>query len=47
MIRYFKIALIVLVGLQGLAFVLRGILVLAGHPRFALQHTGHSADDSL
>jgi TRAP-type mannitol/chloroaromatic compound transport system permease small subunit len=38
---------VVLVGLQGLAFVLRGILVLAGHPRFALQHTGHSAEDSI
>lgn len=38
---------VLLVGVQGIAFLLRGVLVLAGHPRFALQHTGHSADDSI
>jgi TRAP-type mannitol/chloroaromatic compound transport system permease small subunit len=35
---------ILLVGLQAAAFVLRGLLVLAGHPQFALRHAGHSAD---
>jgi hypothetical protein len=35
---------ILLVGLQGAAFVLRGILVLAGFPRYALRHAGHGAD---
>ena len=32
---------LLLVGLQGLAFVLRGILVMAGHDRYALRHAGH------
>jgi TRAP-type mannitol/chloroaromatic compound transport system permease small subunit len=35
---------IVLVGLQGTAFVLRGLMVLAGHERHALSHGGHGAD---
>jgi len=36
-----------LIALQGLAFVLRGVLVIAGHERFALQHAGHGADQNL
>jgi len=36
-----------LIALQGLAFVLRGILVIAGHERFALQHGGHGAEQNL
>jgi len=36
-----------LISLQGLAFVLRGILVIAGHDRFALHHGGHGADATL
>jgi len=36
-----------LIALQGLAFVLRGILVIAGHERFALHHAGHGADQNL
>jgi TRAP-type mannitol/chloroaromatic compound transport system permease small subunit len=35
---------LLLVGLQGLAFVLRGMLVLAGHEQYALRHAGHGAD---
>jgi TRAP-type mannitol/chloroaromatic compound transport system permease small subunit len=35
---------ILLVGLQGAAFVLRGLLVLAGHPQYALRHAGPGAD---
>jgi TRAP-type mannitol/chloroaromatic compound transport system permease small subunit len=38
---------IVLVALQGAAFVLRSVLVLAGHERHALQHAGHGPDQSL
>ena len=38
---------ILLVALQGAAFVLRGILVLAGYPSYALQHAGHGPDQSL
>jgi hypothetical protein len=38
---------VVLVGLQGAAFVLRGLLVLAGHGRFALNHAGHDAEQSV
>lgn len=38
---------IVLVALQGLAFVLRSLLVLSGREDFALQHGGHSAEQSL
>ncbi len=34
---------ILLVGLQGLAFVLRGILVLSGREDYALNHGGHGA----
>jgi TRAP-type mannitol/chloroaromatic compound transport system permease small subunit len=36
-----------LIALQGLAFVLRGALVIAGYERFALQHAGHGADATL
>lgn len=36
-----------LIALQGMAFVLRGILVLAGHERYALQHLGHDAEQTL
>ncbi len=35
---------VLLIGLQGLAFVLRGLMVLAGHERYALNHGGHGAD---
>lgn len=35
-----------LVGLQGLAIVLRGVLVLAGHEKYALNHAGHAASPS-
>ena len=35
---------VVLVGLQGLAFVLRGLMVLAGHERHALNHGGHGPE---
>jgi TRAP-type mannitol/chloroaromatic compound transport system permease small subunit len=38
------IGFIVLIGLQGLAFVLRGLMVLAGHEKHALNHGGHGAD---
>lgn len=38
---------ILLVGLQGAAFALRGVLVLAGHERYALRHAGHGPDQSL
>jgi TRAP-type mannitol/chloroaromatic compound transport system permease small subunit len=38
---------IVLIGLQGAAFVLRGLMVLAGHERYALNHGGHGADQTL
>lgn len=38
------IGFVVLVGLQGLAFVLRGAMVLAGHERHSLNHGGHGAD---
>ena len=38
---------VLLVGLQGLAFVLRGLMVLAGHERHALTHGGHGADTTL
>jgi TRAP-type mannitol/chloroaromatic compound transport system permease small subunit len=35
---------ILLIGLQGAAFVLRGLLVLSGHPQYALRHAGPGAD---
>lgn len=35
---------VLLVGLQGLAFVLRGLLVLAGHQEYALHHGGHGTE---
>lgn len=38
---------VALIALQGAAFVLRGLLVLAGHARFALKHASHDADHSL
>jgi len=38
---------IALIALQGAAFVLRGLLVIAGHEGFALDHGGHSADQTL
>lgn len=38
---------VALVALQGAAFVMRGILVLAGHGRYALDHAGHSPDQAL
>lgn len=41
------IGFVVLIGLQGLAFVLRGLMVLAGHERHALNHGGHGADTTL
>lgn len=37
---------VVLVGLQGLAFVLRGMMVLAGYERHALHHGGHGAEQT-
>lgn len=37
---------VLLVGLQGAAFVLRGMMVLAGHERHALGHGGHGADQN-
>jgi TRAP-type mannitol/chloroaromatic compound transport system permease small subunit len=40
------IGFVVLIGLQGLAFVLRGLMVLAGHERYALNHGGHGADQT-
>ncbi|MBS3982108.1 MAG: TRAP transporter small permease subunit [Rhodobacteraceae bacterium] len=38
---------ILLVGLQGAAFVLRGLMVLAGYERHALNHGGHGPDKVL
>lgn len=37
---------ILLIGLQGLAFVLRGLLVLSGREEFGLHHGGHGADQN-
>ena len=37
---------VVLVGLQGLAFVLRGLMVLAGYERHALHHGGHGTEQT-
>jgi TRAP-type mannitol/chloroaromatic compound transport system permease small subunit len=37
---------VLLIGLQGLAFVLRGLMVLAGYERHALHHGGHGADQT-
>lgn len=36
-----------LIALQGAAFVLRGLLVVAGHTDFALNHAGHGAEQNL
>lgn len=44
MLKASLIGFVLLVGLQGAAFVLRGILVLAGHDRYALNHGGHGAE---
>jgi TRAP-type mannitol/chloroaromatic compound transport system permease small subunit len=41
------VGFILLVALQGAAFVLRSILVLAGHQDYALRHAGHGPDQSL
>lgn len=41
------VGFILLVALQGLAFVLRALLVLSGREDFALQHGDHSAEQSL
>ena len=38
---------VVLVALQGTAFVLRGLLVLSGREEHALNHAGHDADQNL
>lgn len=38
---------VALIGLQSLAFVLRGVLVLAGREDFALRHSGHAAEQTL
>jgi TRAP-type mannitol/chloroaromatic compound transport system permease small subunit len=37
---------VLLVALQGAAFVLRAVLVLAGYPAHALRHAGHGPDQS-
>jgi TRAP-type mannitol/chloroaromatic compound transport system permease small subunit len=37
------LSFVVLVALQGVAIVLRGVLVLAGHEDYALKHGGHDA----
>lgn len=47
MLKGALVGFIVLIALQGLAFVLRGILVLSGRSHFALQHSGHSAETNL
>lgn len=38
---------VVLVALQGLAFILRGVLVLAGHESYALKHAGHTPEQNV
>jgi TRAP-type mannitol/chloroaromatic compound transport system permease small subunit len=38
---------ILLVALQGAAFVLRSLLTLAGYPQYALQHAGHGPEQNL
>jgi TRAP-type mannitol/chloroaromatic compound transport system permease small subunit len=38
---------VLLIGLQGAAFVLRGLMVLAGYERHALTHGGHGAEQIL
>lgn len=38
---------VALIALRGAAFVLRGLLVLAGREEFALKHAGHDAEQSL
>jgi TRAP-type mannitol/chloroaromatic compound transport system permease small subunit len=38
---------ILLVALQGIAFVLRSILTLTGHTQYALRHAGHGPDQTL
>lgn len=46
MLKATLIGFVVLVGLQGLAFVLRGLMVLAGHEHYALNHGGHGAEQT-
>lgn len=41
------VAFVALVALQGLAFVLRGVMVLAGHPRYVLRHGGHGPEQPV
>lgn len=38
------VAFVGLIALQGLAFVLRGVLVLGGRPEYVLSHGGHGPD---
>lgn len=38
---------LLLIGLQGLAFVLRGLMVLAGYERHVLHHGGHGSEQTL
>jgi TRAP-type mannitol/chloroaromatic compound transport system permease small subunit len=47
MLKATLLGFILLVGLQGVAFVLRGLMVLAGYERHALNHGGHGADATL
>ncbi len=47
MLKASLLGFILLIGLQGAAFVLRGLMVLAGHERYALNHGGHGADQIL
>jgi len=47
LLRGALLGFIILIALQGLAFVLRGVLVIFGHERFALRHAGHDADQSI
>ena len=44
LLKGMMVVFVVLTALQGLAFVLRGAMVLAGHERHALAHGGHGAD---
>ena len=46
MLKATLLGFVLLVGLQGAAFVLRGILVLSGREEYALGHGGHGADQT-
>jgi TRAP-type mannitol/chloroaromatic compound transport system permease small subunit len=46
MLKATLLGFLVLIGLQGAAFVLRGAMVLAGHERHALPYGGHGADQT-